>query len=39
MLSSTARVCTRMSSDVVPNSSTAAPAMVLSGRRLLVPET
>ena len=35
----TARVCTRMSSAVVPIASTEAPAMVLSWRRAEVPET
>src|SRR5580658_9989641 len=39
MFSSTARVCSRISSRVVPNSSTSAPAMVLSPRRALVPDT
>src|ERR1700733_9165100 len=35
----TAFVCERMSSCVVPISSTSAPAMVLLARRALVPET
>ena len=35
----TARVCTRMSSCVVPSASTSAPAMELSARRELVPDT
>ena len=39
MFSITARVCSRMSSRVVPIASTSAPAMVLSARRELVPET
>ncbi len=39
MFSITACVCARMSSVVTPNSSATAPANVLSGRRLLVPET
>ncbi len=37
MFSITARVCTRMSRLVVPNSSASAPAMLLSGRRLRGP--
>ena len=39
MFSSTARVCSRMSNDTVPTESTDAPAIVLSGRRLDVPDT
>src|ERR1051326_8546771 len=35
----TAFVCSRMSSLVVPSSSTSAPAIVLSARRALVPDT
>src|SRR5579863_5039272 len=35
----TARVCIRMSSRAVPSSSTSAPAMELSPRRALVPDT
>ena len=37
MLLSTTRVCSRMSSRIVPIASIAAPAMLLSGRRLLMP--
>ena len=37
--SMTAWVCSRMSRRVVPNASTSAPAMELSARRALVPET
>src|SRR5580658_7263136 len=39
IFSITARVCTRMSSRVVPNESTSPPAIVLSARRALVPDT
>ncbi|PBI82979.1 hypothetical protein BKP42_68400 [Rhodococcus erythropolis] len=39
MFSMTARVWARMSSAVVPISSTSTPTNVLSGRRELVPET
>src|SRR5437868_5731031 len=39
MFSMTARVCSRMSRRVVPMASTSAPAMELSARRELVPDT
>ncbi|KAG1071569.1 hypothetical protein G6F40_017542 [Rhizopus arrhizus] len=39
MFSMTARVCTRMSSVVVPMAATSAPAIRLAGRRERVPET
>ena len=37
MLYSTTRVCSRMSRTIVPIASIEAPAMLLSGRRLLMP--